>query len=268
MDASSCCSLACNEVLSLTTVWQLGKVTQNKYGNPPARDAAPIFSLLRLNSRSAWVRGKWICCRRVFDRQRYQIDWRSWLRPKRYQQGYGYWLSTKHTITSWIWKILKWTRLLLKLPTTLSDQFRYFKIGKHQIQHLLLPVTHVESLRCSSCAFFNSFFRENEAQRSWFTGWLISDRFLIAGLRKAPIESGPRWWSDNLPALPPWISKCHKCRGMQFCPNWGDIINSVLLSPDPRSQWDLTWETILTQALLGSWIEKISFFWSIILTFS
>ena len=46
---------------------------------------------------------------------------------------------------------------------------------------------------------------------------------------------------------------------MHFCWGWGDIINFVLLS-QPSSQWDLTWETILTQAVLGSFEWENFFF--------
>ena len=46
---------------------------------------------------------------------------------------------------------------------------------------------------------------------------------------------------------------------MHFCSGWGDIINFVLLS-QPSSQWDLTWETILTQAVLGSFEWENFFF--------
>ena len=95
-------------------------------------------------------------------------------------------------------------------------------------------------------------------QRS-LVDWLIRDRFLIAPLRKAPIENGPRWWSYNLTDqrfLSMWnVKLCHKtCQGMQFwCLSLGEIINFVLLSQS-SSQWDSTWETILTQALLRSLI--------------
>ena len=51
------------------------------------------------------------------------------------------------------------------------------------------------------------------------------------------------------------VKLCHKtCQGMQFwCLSLGEIINFVLLSQS-SSQWDSTWETILTQALLRSLI--------------
>ena len=31
-----------------------------------------------------------------------------------------------------------------------------------------------------------------------------------------------------------WISKCHKCQGMQFCPNWGGDYQFCLVKPGPK----------------------------------
>ena len=153
------------------------------------------------------------------------------------------------------------TRLLRfwKLPlsrTPTNHLYHWFLVSHGQTQSNTWLVqsfsTRGEDWHLSGFWMFVGQVRQ-AAQRS-FVDWLIRDRFLIAppcGKHRSKMDQG----GDRIICLITHFlnmkvsQKCHG--GMQFCSSWGDIINFVLLSQS-SSQWDLTWETILTQAVLGS----------------
>ena len=208
LDASPCCSLACNHLLSLTTVWQLHKLThrqsplRNKYGmagSDAAETAEQVISpspricafLWHLATSKVLKKRRWMYCREVFG-PRLIGDWRLWLLTKKISArlwlltigqahynpslGYASWYEVSRTRLLHFWKLPPEPQQITTLDIFVKTNQRYF----------------FQSEKISNLVAFECLGDSTATQRS-FVDWLIRDRFLIAPLRKAPIENGPRW---------------------------------------------------------------------------